>query len=327
MRLRRADPGRPGYGRRRRGRGFRYVDESGRAITDASDLQRIRDLAIPPAWKDVWISPDPRGHIQATGVDAAGRKQYVYHPQWRVKRDEAKFDHVLEVARRLPALREQVDADLTGKGLGRERVLAAVASLLDMGMFRVGGDAYATGDDPTYGVSTLRPEHVRGARGCMVVEFPAKGGVELSRQVTDAHVCGVLRELRRRRREQERLFGYWDGRRWREVRADEINEYLRDVSGTDMSAKDFRTWHGTVTAAIELAAAGPQHSASGRKRVVAGVMRSVAELLGNTPTVARASYVDPRVVDLYLDGTVVPVGEDASRDKIEKAVLDLLEDA
>jgi DNA topoisomerase IB len=325
--LRRADPSGPGYGRRRRGRGFGYVDESGSPITDVSELRRIRDLVIPPAWKDVWISPDPRGHIQATGVDAAGRKQYLYHPQWRVKRDEAKFDHVLDVARRLPALRKRVDADLAGKGLGRERVLAAVASLLDMGMFRVGGDTYATGDDPTYGVSTLRPEHVRGSRGCVVLEFPAKGGVELTRQVTDAHVCGVLRELRRRRREQERLFAYRDGGRWRDVRADEVNEYLRDVSGTDMSAKDFRTWHGTVTAAIELAAAGPQRSATGRRRVVAGVMRAVAELLGNTPTVARTSYVDPRVVDLYRDGTVVPVGNDASRDQVEKAVLDLLGDA
>jgi DNA topoisomerase I len=327
VRLRRADPARPGYGRRRRGRGFGYVDESGKPITEASELQRIRDLVIPPAWKDVWISPDPRGHIQATGVDAAGRKQYLYHPQWRVKRDEAKFDHVLDVARRLPALRRQLDADLTVKGLGRERVLAAVASLLDMGMFRVGGDSYATGDDPTYGVSTLRPGHVRGSRGCMVLEFPAKGGVDQVRRVTDAHVCGVLRELRRRRREQERLFGYWDGRRWHDVHADEINDYLRDVSGIDMSAKDFRTWHGTVTAAIELAAAGPRASATGRKRIVASVMREVAELLGNTPTVARASYVDPRLVDLYHDGTMVPVGRDMSREKIEKAVLELLEDA
>jgi DNA topoisomerase IB len=325
--LRRSDPGRPGYRRRRRGKGWLFLDPAGEPVRDPDELDRLRALVIPPAWRDVWICPYPNGHIQATGIDAAGRKQYLYHPVWREKRDEAKFDHVLEVARRLPALRERVGADLGGRGLNRDRVLATVARLLDMGMFRVGSDQYAAGDDPTFGVSTLRPEHARSRGGCVVFEFPAKGGIEQVRRIEDPELCRVLLNLRRRRRRAERLFGYWDGRDWRDVRADEVNEYLRDASGGEMTAKDFRTWHATVRAAVELAAVGPARSATARKRAVAAVMREVAELLGNTPTVARTSYVDPRVVDLYHDGVVVPVDGDTPREKAERAVLELLEEA
>jgi len=327
VRLRRSDPGRPGYRRRRRGKGWLFLDPAGEPVRDPDELDRLRALVIPPAWRDVWICPYPNGHIQATGIDAAGRKQYLYHPVWREKRDEAKFDHVLEVARRLPALRERVGADLGGRGLNRDRVLATVARLLDMGMFRVGSDQYAAGDDPTFGVSTLRPEHARSRGGCVVFEFPAKGGIEQVRRIEDPELCRVLLNLRRRRRRAERLFGYWDGRDWRDVRADEVNEYLRDASGGEMTAKDFRTWHATVRAAVELAAVGPARSATARKRAVAAVMREVAELLGNTPTVARTSYVDPRVVDLYHDGVVVPVDGDTPREKAERAVLELLEEA
>lgn len=327
MRLRRSDLGKPGYGRRRRGRGVVFLDVDGQPVTDAGELDRLRDLAIPPAWKDVWISPYRNGHIQATGIDAAGRKQYLYHPLWRVKRDEAKFDHVLAVADHLPALRAQVDADLAARGLGRPRVLATVAKLLDLGMFRVGSDQYAAGEDPTFGVTTLRPEHVRNRRGSVVFEFPAKGGVEQVRQVGDADVCAVLRDLRRRRGGEDRLFAYRDGRGWRDVRSDEINDYLRVASGAEMTAKDFRTWHATVLAAIQLAGVGPQQSATGRKRAVAAVMREVAELLGNTATVARTSYVDPRVVDLFHDGVVAEVEPGAPRRSAEQAVLDLLAEA
>ncbi|MGC4854107.1 DNA topoisomerase IB [Micromonospora sp. DT4] len=327
MRLRRSDPGRPGYGRRRRGRGWTFVDPSGAVVRDPATLARLRELVIPPAWQDVWIAPHPNGHIQATGVDAAGRKQYVYHPVWREKQDAAKFDHMLEVARRLPTLRERVGQDLVGRGLGRDRVLATVARLLDMGMFRVGSDQYAAGDDPTFGVSTLRPEHARTRGGCVVFEFPAKGGIEQVRRIEDPQLCEVLVNLRRRRRRAERLFGYWDGLQWRDVRSDEVNGYLRDASGGEMTAKDFRTWHATVLAAAELAAADPARSVSARRRAVAAVMRAVAELLGNTPTVARTSYVDPRVVDLYHDGVVVPVDSRASREEVERIVLELLEKA
>jgi DNA topoisomerase I len=327
MRLRRSDLGKPGYGRRRRGRGVTFLDTAGEPITDPDEVARLRELVIPPAWKQVWICPDPRGHIQATGVDAAGRKQYIYHPLWRVKRDEAKFDHILEVATRLPALRKRVDRDLARRGLRRERVLGTVVRLLDMGMFRVGSDQYANGDDPTFGVATLRPDHVRGRSGCVILEFPAKGGVEQVAHVEDADVCAVLRDLRRRRCAAERLFGYWDGRQWRDLRSDEINDYLRDASGGEMTAKDFRTWHATVLAATELAAVGALRSITGRRRAVAAVMREVADLLGNTPTVARASYVDPRVIDLYHDGVVAQVDAGARKEAAERAVLELLVDA
>ncbi|MEV0154438.1 DNA topoisomerase IB [Micromonospora sp. NPDC050686] len=327
MRLRRSDPGRPGYGRRRRGEGWRYVDQAGAPLRDPAEIDRLDGLVIPPAWQDVWISPYPNGHIQAIGVDAAGRRQYLYHPQWRRKRDEAKFDHVLEVARRLPKLRERVADDLDGRGLNRLRVLATVARLLDMGMFRVGNDQYAVGDEATYGVSTLRPEHARSRGGCVVLEFPAKGGVEQVRRIEDAELCRVLTNLRRRRRREERLFGYWDGREWRDVRSDEVNDYLRDASGGEMTAKDFRTWHATVRAATELATAGPAGSATARKKAVAAVMRTVAELLGNTPTVARTSYVDPRVVDLFHDGVVAQIAAGTPREDAERRVLALLEDA
>ncbi|MEO3778670.1 DNA topoisomerase IB [Micromonospora sp. B11E3] len=326
MRLRRSDPGRAGYGRRRRGRGWLFLGPDGAPVRDPDELARLRDLVIPPAWRDVWICPHHNGHIQATGIDAAGRKQYLYHPEWRRRRDEAKFDHVLEVAHRLPVLRERVARDLAGRGLNRDRVLATVTRLLDMGMFRVGSDQYAVGDDATFGVATLRPEHARSRGGCVVFAFPAKGGVEQVRRIEDPQLCQVLLDLRRRRRRAERLFGYWDGRDWRDVRSDEVNEYLRDASGGEMTAKDFRTWHATVLAATELAAAGPARSATARKRAVAAVMREVAELLGNTPTVARTSYVDPRVVDLFHDGVVAPVPPRTPREQAERRVLELLEE-
>ncbi|UQU62015.1 DNA topoisomerase IB [Couchioplanes caeruleus] len=322
MRLRRSDLTKPGYGRRRSGKGFTYLDCDGKPLKDAGEVERAKALVIPPAWTDVWISPDPRGHIQATGVDAAGRKQYVYHPEWRTARDEAKFDHALEVAEKLPDIRSQLCADLSSRGLTRSRVLAAVTRLLDMGMFRVGSDQYAQREeDPSFGLSTLRPEHVRAGRGCVVLEFVGKSGKEHARPVADGEVCQVLRDLRKRRSGEERLFAYYDQRQkqWREVRADDINEYLREISGTQMSAKDFRTWHGTVKAAEELAEAGPQKTKTARKKAVSHAMKEVAELLGNTPAVARASYVDPRVVEAYEKGETV-------EEPTEEAVLDLLTD-
>ncbi|MGI5240869.1 DNA topoisomerase IB [Dactylosporangium sp. CA-139066] len=302
MRLRRSHPDRPGLGRRRAGRGFVYLGTGGRPLKDRAAIERIKGLVIPPAWKDVWISPDERGHIQATGVDAAGRTQYLYHPQWRQRRDRKKFDHVLEVAEHLPDLRDRVRRDLTrGRGLTRERVLAAIVALLDRGMFRVGGAQSADRDeDPSYGLSTLRPDHVRGRDGCMVLEFVGKSGIEHTSAVDDGEVCAVLRALRRRRRGEDRLFAYWDpsARRWREISAAEINDYL----GEEMTAKDFRTWHGTVTAARALDEAGPQPTKTARRKAVAGAMREVADRLGNTPAVARSSYVDPRVVEAYESG-------------------------
>ncbi|AVT40419.1 DNA topoisomerase IB [Plantactinospora sp. BB1] len=324
MRLRRSDLSAPGYGRRRHGRGVVFLDTQGRPIRDRDELTRLRELVIPPAWKDVWICPHPAGHIQAVGTDAAGRRQYLYHPTWRVRRDQAKFDHVLEVAGRLPVLREQVCADLAGRGLRRPRVLATVARLLDMGTFRIGSDQYAAGDDPTFGVATLRPEHTRTRHGAVVFEFPAKGGIDQVCRVDDTEACRVLRELRRRRRAAQRLFGYWDGRSWRDVRSDEVNDYLRTASGGEMTAKDFRTWHATLWASRALAEAGPQRSVTARRRVIAEAMRRVSGRLGNTPAVARASYVDPRLIDLYQNGTVAEVGPESTDADAERAVLALL---
>ncbi|WP_306204365.1 DNA topoisomerase IB [Actinoplanes sp. RD1] len=320
MRLRRSKLDKPGYGRRRSGKGFRYVDQHGDPVRETGEVRRIKALVIPPAWEDVWISPDPRGHIQALGTDAAGRKQYLYHPEWRVARDEKKFEHAAEVAERLPEIRQRLCHDLSGRGLTRCRVLAAIARLLDMGAFRVGSDQYAQREqDPSFGLSTLRPEHVRTQGACVVLEFVGKSGKEHATPVEDGEVCQVLRDLRRRRRGEERLFAYWEpgARRWREVRADEVNEYLREISGEQMSAKDFRTWHGTVKAAAELADAGPASSPTAARRNVSHAMKEVAELLGNTPAVARSSYVDPRVVEAYEKGETVD-------EPTDEAVLDLL---
>jgi DNA topoisomerase I len=322
MRLRRSDLSKPGYGRR--GRGF--VSTDGSRLTDPGEIARIKALVIPPAWRDVWISPDPRGHIQAAGTDAAGRRQYLYHEVWRRKRDEEKFDHVLDVAARLPRLRKRLAADLRGDKLTRDRVLAAVAKLIDLGLFRVGGDEYAKGDDATYGVATLLPSHVRSRGGSLEFRYPAKGGNERVCAVTDKAVCRVLLQLRRRR-DKTRLFAFRDGSTWREVRSDDVNTYLRERSGIEMTAKDFRTWHATVLAAALLAAEAPATSPARRRRTVARVMREVAEELGNTPAVARASYVDPRVVDLYHDRVTVPLPRRGTRAAVESAVLAMLRDA
>ncbi|WP_430785734.1 DNA topoisomerase IB [Actinoplanes sp. G11-F43] len=312
MRLRRSDPAKPGLTRS----GRRVLDAAGDPVRDPETLDRVKSLVIPPAWKKVWIAPDPRGHIQAVGVDAAGRRQYLYHPVWREQQDRAKFDRVLELAERLPEVRDRLTADLTGRGLTRTRVLAAVVGLLDMGMFRVGGaESAAREEDPSYGLSTLRPDHVRTRGGCVILQFVGKSGVEQNAPVGHLEICTVLRDLKRRRRGEDRLFAHWDAsaRRWRHVHATTINEYLREISGEEMTAKDFRTWHGTVRAATALAEIGPQPTATARRKAVAGAMREVADLLGNTPAVARASYVDPRVVEAFEQGEVAE-GEDEVRD-------------
>jgi DNA topoisomerase-1 len=320
VRLRRSDLRKPGFGRRRSGTGFRYLDTDGGPLRDEEAIARIKALVIPPAWRDVWISPDPRGHIQATGVDAAGRKQYLYHDIWRAQRDEAKFARAREVAEELPELRERLCGDLAGRGLTRGRVLAAIVRLLDMGFFRVGSDQYARREeDPSYGLSTLRPEHVRSRGGRVQLEFTGKAGVEQNCPCNDGEVAQVLRDLKRRRRNEDRLFAYYENGRWHEVHADEINDYLRDITGAEMTAKDFRTWHGTVKAAAELAEIGPQPTKTARKKAVAAAVREVADMLGNTPAVARSSYVDPRVLKKYEEGEVAEGGD-------EDAVLDLLTD-
>jgi DNA topoisomerase IB len=331
MRLRRSDPASPGHGRHRRGRGFAYHDWAGGPLTQA-EVVRCQELVIPPAWADVWICADPMGHIQATGVDAAGRRQYLYHPQWRVRRDRRKFEHVLEVGAHLPLLRRRIGVDLRRDGVSREKVLALAARLIDDGLFRVGSDEYAAGDDPTFGVATLLAGHVSLTRPPAVTarfRYLAKGRIERTFAVTGRPTVTAIAALKRIRRRDERLLAYpTDDGVWRDVHAADINGYLRHSSGLDMTAKDLRTWHGTLHAAAALAVVERGRSAASARRAVASVMREVAHDLGNTPAVARASYVDPRVVDAFLDGrTLDPdVCRRGCGPATERAMLRLLVD-
>jgi DNA topoisomerase-1 len=339
-RLRRSDCSRPGLGRRRRGRGFSYLDESGKPIADPEVVERLNALVIPPAWREVWICPDPQGHLQATGIDDAGRKQYIYHPRWRERRDQQKFDEMLDFARALPRLRRRVQRDLHGEDLTRERALAAAVRLLDIGFFRVGSEDYAA-QSGARGLSTILREQVSVRDGRIVFDYLAKGGQRQVQSVADPDIDRVVRVLKRRRGGSGRLLAYRDGRRWVDVDADAINDYLKRSAGGDFSAKDFRTWNATVLAAVALAATGQNTtSRSGRQRVISGAVKRVAGFLGNTPAVCRASYIDPRVFDRYLSGWTIQgaldtIGKDLeeldprdrrTRERVEAATLDLIAD-
>jgi DNA topoisomerase-1 len=302
--LREVDVGVPGFGRRRCGRGFVYLDREGTRITDVDVVARIRGLAIPPAWTDVWICPDPRGHIQAVGVDARGRRQYRYHDEWRVARDRDKHDRMLELASALPRLRRRLRRDLTSEGMGADRVLAAAVRLLQLGLFRVGGESYAA-DNQSYGLATLHKRHVRIQGDELRFDYPAKSGHRRVVVVRDPDVVDVVRTLKRRRGGEE-LLAYKDkAGRWVDVRTSDINGYLQDVLGSEFSAKDFRTWTATVLAAVALAAADDAETDRQRHKAVVGVVRDIAHVLGNTPSVARTAYVDPRVIERYHDGQTV----------------------
>jgi DNA topoisomerase I len=337
-RLRRVDCSGPGILRRRRGRGFEYLDAQGRRLSDPEALARIRALGIPPAWKDVWICPDPRGHLQATGSDAAGRKQYLYHEDWRRRRDLEKFADMVEFARALPALRERALADLRATDEpDRTRVLAAAVRLLDRGFFRIGTEEYSVRNE-TYGLATMHKSHVTIEGDVMLFDYPAKHGVRRVQAVVDPEVTDLVRTLKRRRGGGEELLAYRDGRRWQDVRSADINAYLKEVTGGDFSAKDFRTWSATVLAALGLAVAGEVAATkTGRKRAIARAVQEVAHYLGNTPAVCRASYIDPRVFDAYNAGLVIrPVLEQAAdtgpgelpihHREVEEAVLDLIDE-
>jgi DNA topoisomerase-1 len=328
-RLRRSDPRRPGLTRRRAGTGWIYLDADGRRVTDRETLDRIRALAIPPAYTDVWISPDPYGHIQAVGTDAAGRRQYRYHELWRQRRAQVKHLRVLQVGERLPMMRRRWVRDLRRDTLDRRRVLAAAARLLDLGLFRIGGEEYAQ-EHGTYGLATLRREHVTIQSGRLVFDYTAKAGVRRREIVEDARVAPVVVALQGRADDPNpELFAYRAGDSWNDVKSSTVNEYLREVSGLDMSAKDFRTWHATVLMAAVLARAPVPAGKRGRDRTVRSGYVEVSEALGNTPAVCKASYVDPRVVDLYHGGTVIALpprrrSDDAMRSALEREVLDLL---
>jgi DNA topoisomerase-1 len=329
-RLRRADCAGPGIRRVRRGRGFSYEDTSGEAIKDEETLERIRALAIPPAWKEVWICPDPFGHIQATGYDEAGRKQYLYHERWQQRQAERKFELVREFAQRLPRLRRAVTADLRRQGMPRERALACAVRLLDLGFFRVGSEAYAE-ENESFGLATVRRQHVTIKRSEVVFDFPAKSGQRRVQSIRDAAARRALEAMYRRRSGPDDLLAYRQGGEWRDVRSDEINDYIHEQIGDEFTAKNFRTWHGTVLAAVELAGEQPPRSEAAAKRAIAGAVNRVSEALGNTPAVCRASYVDPRVLDRYRDGTTIkpPASSNGrltakARHRIEKEVIELV---
>jgi DNA topoisomerase-1 len=306
--VRRVDVAGPGFRRRVAGRGFMYLDCNGERILDPEVIARIKTLAIPPAWKEVWICPDSRGHIQAMGLDDRGRRQYRYHDEWRRERDRAKHDRMLALARALPRLRRRVRRDLAAGGLGRGRILACAVRLIELGLFRVGGEVYAD-ENSSYGMATLRKGHVRAQGDELRFAYPGKGGQRRVVTIGDARVAEVVRALKRRRRGGPELLAYKDERgRWVDVRSSDINEYLQDALGDGFSAKDFRTWTATVLAAVGLAAEEQSASERQRQAAVVRVVRSVAHQLGNTPAVARGSYVDPRIIERYEHGHTVGDG-------------------
>jgi len=338
-RLRRVSCASPGLTRAGRGPRTTYLDAEGRPVTDGATLSRISSLVLPPAWTDVWICPIDNGHIQATGVDAAGRRQYRYHDAWRATRDLAKHEHVLDFAEVLPGVREHVAADLATDGLQRERVLSAAVRLLDLGFFRIGSEQYAGSIArlPTYGLATMLKEHVTVSRGGVVTfDYTAKSGRHRVQKIVEPEVAVLVSALKRRRGGGPELLAWKVGGRWVDVKSADINEHLRLLSGGDFTAKDFRTWNATVLAAVGLAvstdAAG---SRTARKRAVTRVVQEVSHYLGNTPAACRASYIDPRVIDLYESGQTVAhdlrlLGQDAvpghpaTQGALEAAVLALL---
>jgi DNA topoisomerase-1 len=319
-----------GIARRRRGGGFAYRDADGRPIEDEETLARIRALAIPPAWKDVWICPEPNGHIQATGIDAAGRKQYLYHERWQERAAQRKFATMRDFAAALPRLRRAVTRDIRAEGVPRQRALACAVRLIDLGFLRIGGEEYAEANG-SFGVATIRREHVSIHRDEMLFDFPAKSGQRRVQSLRDRESRAAIEAMRQRRGGPADLLVYREGGEWRDVRSDDVNAYIQDRIGERFSAKDFRTWHGTVLAAVELAAEGPPASRSAAERSIGAAVRRVAEALGNTPAVCRSSYVDPRLLDRYRDGATIdprPARDGGisprGRSRIEREVLNLL---
>ena len=329
-RLRTVSPREPGWKRVRHGRGHRYLDVDGSPLGE-DDVERVKALVIPPAWRDVWISPYPNAHLHAVGTDDAGRRQYLYHPYWRRKRDEAKFDRVIEMAGRLPRVRRRVRRELKDfDELDRAAALATAVRLVDLGLFRLGSDSY-TEQNGSYGLTTVERRHVSRDGDSRVFCFVGKAGVEHEICLTDPEVVPLLDRMTARRPPDARILASREGGRWVPLTAADINEYIRDLFGMEVSAKDFRTWHATVHVARRLGAAEPASTKRRRTAVVREAVTSASELLGNTPTVCRASYVDPRVIDLYESDTTIPEevatldpDTDRARNRVDEAVVELL---
>lgn len=328
-RLRQVSASDPGWRRVRAGRGFRYLDESGARLAP-KQVARVEGLVIPPAWRDVWVCPYERGHLQAVGIDDAGRKQYLYHPDWRTARDAVKFDRVLAMAKKLPAVRRKVRDRLLVPEVDPEHVLAAAVRLVDLGCFRLGSDGYVA-QNSSYGLTTLEVRHVRWNGSGVVFSFVGKSGVEQEIHVDDEQVVAMVDALTRDRPSRQRLLAASVDGAWAPLGPTAVNDHLRQLFGLDVTAKDMRTWHGTVTAAAALATCRPSSSARGRSRQVRSAMELTAQRLGNTPTVARSSYVDPRVIDLFEQGVTVtsvlarlPQDPVKAQDALDRAVVKLL---
>ncbi|HWV35694.1 MAG TPA: hypothetical protein VNZ55_08675 [Thermomicrobiales bacterium] len=310
---------RPGITRHRAGKGFFYRDIHGQRITDERTLERIKALAIPPAWEDVWISPTANGHIQATGRDARGRKQYRYHAKWREVRDESKYERVLSFGRALPAIRERVDQDMRLRGLPREKVLATIVRLLETTLIRIGNEQYAK-ENKSFGLTTMKHRHVDVSSSRVTFSFKGKSGVEHEVELKDRRVANVIKRLQDLPGQEVFQYIDDDGNR-QSIHSDDVNAYLRDITGEDFTAKDFRTWAGTVLAAQALAGFSEVNASTGSdapKRLQGNVVRaieSVAARLGNTTTICRKCYVHPAVIDAYLEGeTVASIQERADRE-------------
>jgi DNA topoisomerase-1 len=292
-----------GITRRRAGTGFVYLDRSGSRITSPQTLARIRALAVPPAWTRVWICPNAMGHLQATGRDARGRKQYLYHDEWRALRDRLKFDHVLDLAERLPAIRDRVDRDLRRRGLSRDTVVALVVRLLEATLIRVGNDEYVR-ENGSFGLTTVRPRHVTVSGDSVRFRFRGKSGAQHDVTVTDARAARLVRRCLALPGTGP-VFRYLDDAgEPHAVDSQAVNDYLRDVSGEDFTAKDFRTWHGTVLAAWALKDVGPAESRTRARKQVAAAVEQVAGKLRNTPAVCRACYIHPELLAAYEDGSL-----------------------
>lgn len=332
MRLRRVTTRTRGWTRRRAGRGWTYLDEAGSVIS-GDERERVESLAIPPAWQDVWISPWPTGHLQATGVDEAGRTQYLYHPEWVRQRNVEKFDRVSQIARELPKLRALVSDHIEATDGSREHAAAVAVRMLDSGSFRVGNDVYAR--QGSFGLTTLERRHVRAQGNSLLFTFVGKSGVEHRVLLEDEPVVDALNRMRRRRGGGPRLLEYRSQRTRYFLDSSDVNTYLRDQSGLEISAKDLRTWAATVLAAEVLALSDePGDTKASRDRAVRSAMTEVSLALGNTPAVVRSSYVDPRLVSLYESGTVIPrqsfehtIDALERRHAIERETLRLLRDA
>jgi DNA topoisomerase I len=314
----------PGISRRKAGRGFSYRTERGGTVTSDRQLTRIRALGIPPAWSAVWICPDARGHLQATGRDARGRKQYLYHADWRALRDSSKFDRMEEFGSRLPRVRDQIESDLGLPGLQRERVLAAVVRLVDETLIRVGSEEYRR-TNGSYGATTIRSRHAQVNGHHIAVEFKGKSGKLHHAEVFDRRLARTMQKLDDLPGRE--LFEYLDDARERKpVRSDDVNRYLGEISGADVTVKDFRTWGASALCIRALNDLDPPSSPTAAKRSIAGAIRDVATALGNTPAVCRASYVHPQILEAFAAGDLPPAASRRLKglDRWESALLRFL---